>query len=84
MCELGNHMSAELQAIYDAALAMPPVHRADLAERLLESLDDKERMDIDEAWAREADDRMRAYESGEMKGKPFAEVMRKIRQGSKR
>lgn len=71
-------MSDEEQAILDKILSFPAKSRADLAERLLDSLD---RCDpsIDEQWAREAEDRIKAYDAGELEGIPAEHVFKKYR-----
>ena len=48
-----------------AALELPQEKRAEIAARLLESLDDAEAEDVDEAWAVEIERRCAALDSGE-------------------
>jgi len=59
------------------ALSLPPRSRAKLAERLLESLDDSTQKEIDHLWADEVEDRIDAYERGELKAIPGEEVFRR-------
>ena len=61
------------------ALALPPRTRARLAEKLLESLDDPRQREIDHLWAEEVEDRIDAYERGELKAIPGKEVFRRLR-----
>jgi putative addiction module component (TIGR02574 family) len=61
------------------ALSLPPRSRAKLAERLLESLDHPRQKEIDGLWAREAEDRIEAYERGEIKATPGKEVFRRLK-----
>lgn len=76
-------MTHEPATIFDAALALPPKERAELAVKLLESLADKEeQIAIDEVWEEEALARLKAYDEGKMEGVPYEEVVRKLRQGS--
>jgi putative addiction module component (TIGR02574 family) len=76
-------MNAETEAIFSAALSLPPDNRASLAEKLLDSLGKKEQEEIDAAWAKEAEDRLKAFEEGKIKGVPIQEVMRSVRRGKK-
>jgi putative addiction module component (TIGR02574 family) len=49
----------------DAALELPERQRAEIAVRLLESLDESQDEGVDEAWAREIELRCAALDSGE-------------------
>lgn len=73
-------MTPSTDAILHAALALPPDNRAALAEKLLESLDDEGRAEIDAAWAEEAEKRIRAFREGKTKATPADEVMRSLRE----
>ncbi len=53
------------QVLQDA-LALPPAERAELIEHVLACLDTPARREIDRDWAAEAEDRLDAYERGEM------------------
>jgi putative addiction module component (TIGR02574 family) len=66
-------------ALTTAALALPPESRAELADTLLRSLDPKISPDILAAWATEAEDRLAAFERGEMKAFSREEVMRSLK-----
>jgi len=70
--------------VVDDALALPARSRARLAERLLESLDDPKQKEIDRLWAEEAEDRIEAYEKGDLKAIPGKEVFRRLRPRKKR
>ncbi len=61
------------------ALSLPPRSRAKLAEKLLESLDDPGQREIDRLWAEEVEDRIDAYERGELKAIPGKQVFRRLR-----
>jgi hypothetical protein len=52
------------------ALSLPPRSRAKLAAQLLETLDDARQKEIDRLWTNEAEDRIDAYERGELKAIP--------------
>ena len=66
------------------ALSLPPKSRAKLAEKLLESLDDPRRQEIDRLWAEEVEDRIDAYEMGSLKAVPGKEVFRRLKPRKKR
>ncbi len=60
-------MSKKGAELLDAALSLPPAERAELADRLLTSLEAAPDRRIDELWAQEAEDRLDAFERGEIK-----------------
>lgn len=65
--------------IFRAALSLPQEARAELADRLLESLDDSDQDEIDARWTREAEDRAAAYERGEISAIPGDEVFASLK-----
>jgi hypothetical protein len=70
--------------IFRAALSLPGEARAELAHQLLVSLDDGDedfldREEWERAWAREAEDRIAAYERGEMAAIPGDEVFASLK-----
>jgi len=67
-----------IDTITSAALALPPESRATLAETLLASLDPPDAVGHRVEWEREIEDRIDAYERGEMTAIPLDEVMRSI------
>jgi putative addiction module component (TIGR02574 family) len=71
-------MSEQEQAILDQALAFSAKSRAVLIEKLLESLDQPD-PSIDEQWAQEAEDRIKAYDAGKLKGIPAEDVLAKYK-----
>jgi len=60
------------------ALTLPPDERAEIAEQLLSSLDSPTVRRIEELWANEAEDRLDAFERGEMKTVPAKDVFGQI------
>jgi putative addiction module component (TIGR02574 family) len=64
--------------ILKQALSLPPGERLELAERLLSSLDEPDRLKVDELWAAEAEDRLEAYELGDIKTIPADQVFDQI------
>jgi len=72
-------MITQTLKIFEAAEKLPPIEKIELIEHLFFSLDSKsERERIDKLWADEAEDRLSAYERGEMKSIPVKEVFRKL------
>jgi putative addiction module component (TIGR02574 family) len=61
------------------ALSLPPRSKAKLADQLLESLDDPKQKEIDRLWADEVEDRIDAYERGELRAIPGQEVFRRLK-----
>jgi len=55
-----------------------PQEKARLIEMLYASYDVQECKNIDEAWAKEAENRLSAFEAGKMKGIPAEDVFEKI------
>jgi len=66
-------------AILQEALVLPSRDRAELALRLMESLDDGESSDVEAAWAAEVKGRVEALRRGEVEARPAAEVFRDAR-----
>ncbi len=73
-------MSSNTEQILRDALALPPQERAALLERLLISFQSAPDPNIDELWTREADERLDAYDRGELKAVPVEEVFERIKQ----
>ena len=67
-------------ALLKEALTLPETERAELADRLLESLEGPINREIEAAWASEAEDRVEAYRRGEISARPGDEVLAEIRQ----
>ena len=59
-------MSARATQLIDEILALPPHERAQLAERILDSLTPKSAHAIQQMCAEEAEARLDAYERGEI------------------
>ncbi len=61
------------------ALELPTEDRADLARRLIESLEDSNTGDFEAEWIEEAERRYAAYRDGVSAGRPGQEVMREAK-----
>ncbi len=64
--------------ILKEALGLKPAEKAELIDNLLSSLDNPDR-ELDELWAKEAEDRIDSYEQGQIKSVTLREVLEKYR-----
>lgn len=71
-------MTAQTQQVLEKAIQLPPVERAELAEQILSSFDRPSREEIDALWAKEAEDRIDAYDQGKIKASSASQVFEKI------
>jgi putative addiction module component (TIGR02574 family) len=71
-------MSELAEKLIQQALGLPPDERAEVAERLLFSLE-QPLSAIDHLWAQEAEDRIDAYERGEIEAIPAEDVFNTIK-----
>jgi putative addiction module component (TIGR02574 family) len=79
--KLGSPMSTAPDDLTAAALALPPEERAELAKRLIASLDEGD--EIDEAWRSEVRRRLDAFRSGEVDSAASEDVFEQARQQSR-
>jgi putative addiction module component (TIGR02574 family) len=73
-------MSSSREQILKDALALPPQERAELLERLLVSFQSAPDPSLEELWIREAEERLDAYDRGELQAIPVEEVFERIKQ----
>lgn len=73
-------MSGKARKVLEEALSLAPEERADVAASLLESLDEQEDADVEEAWAGEIERRIREVETGVVKMIPWSEARLRLRQ----
>ena len=71
-------MPKHRKQILAEALKLPPTERAELVENLLSSFEFESRKSIDALWAQEAEDRIDAFDRGEMTSKPARDVFADI------
>ena len=71
-------MSVETQEILDRALKLPAVDKARLVDELLTSLDKPDEA-IDALWRQEVEDRIKAYNAGNLRAVSLAQVLEKYR-----
>ncbi len=72
------------EKILRAALSLPEADRADIADKLLLSLDASDQREIDALWAQEAESRIEGYERGEIEAIPGEEVFAAVRARQRR
>jgi putative addiction module component (TIGR02574 family) len=73
----GVKMSSH-DSILKEALTLKPSQKAELVDKLLSSLD-KPDGEIDTLWAKEVEDRIDAYDQGEIKAVTLKEVLEKYK-----
>lgn len=71
-------MTTQAQQVLNDAVHLSPIERAELVEKILSSFNFSARNDIDESWALEAEERVDAYDSGEIELSSVAEVFDRI------
>lgn len=67
-------MSLRGTQVLKEALSLPPAERAEIAERLMSSLDPPAQETIDALWAKEAEERLDAFDRGEIRAFPAKQV----------
>jgi putative addiction module component (TIGR02574 family) len=73
-------MTTTVEKVLNDALALPPVERAELIQRLFRSFDDSEGGHINTAWAKEIESRIEAYDKGLLTASPAENVLARINQ----
>jgi putative addiction module component (TIGR02574 family) len=73
-----KNMSIETQEILDRALKLPAVDKARLVDEILSSLD-KPDAAIDALWQKEVEDRIKAYNAGNLRAVSLDQVLAKYR-----
>lgn len=73
-------MSHDVEQIAEDLLKLPSSSRAELAERLLGSIEDFTTPDVEQAWKNEVAKRIKEYESGVVQGIPAEDVFKAARE----
>ena len=71
-------MTAITERLLNDALALPPIERAELIQRLFQSFDSSEDNHIDTAWTEEIEHRIEAYDKGLLTASPAEDVLARI------
>lgn len=69
-----SYRMPNIKEIEEKALKLPSNEQALLAERLINSLEDKEDTEAERLWVEEAERRYRKYKEGKVKASPAVEV----------
>lgn len=72
-------MTSATEKVLEEALQLPPVERASLVEHLLESFEFTDRKHLEDLWAEEAEDRIDAFEKGQIPSTPAKDVFAKLK-----
>ena len=76
-------MSSKVEAILNAAMELTDEERVDLADRLVSSVSDEYRTDVDGAWA-EIERRAKEIDDGKVTLVPWGEVRNRLLQRPER
>ncbi|MDA3923349.1 MAG: addiction module protein [Kiritimatiellae bacterium] len=71
-------MDITLKKVYDEAITLPPSERAELVEKIMSSFKYPAQQEMDTLWAKEAEERLDAYEKGLIGSTPSEEVFKEI------
>ena len=72
-------MSTVADALLHDVLELPTKKRAEIALRIMESLEGEPAQDVEDAWAAEVRDRVEALRQGKASTRPAADVFRDAR-----
>lgn len=75
-------MREQHEHLLEEVLKLSPIDRAEFIEALFATFEFPSRRRIDALWAKEAEDRINAYNRGELKARPAEEVFADVRKGS--
>lgn len=78
--EYASHVSPDVEQIAKDLLKLPSSSRAELADRLIQSIEDFTTPDIEQAWKIEVAKRIHEYESGVVQGIPAEDVFNAARE----
>ncbi|MGX9366789.1 addiction module protein [Desulfoplanes sp. PS50] len=73
-------MTATAERVLNDALALPPIERAELIQRLFQSFDVQADNQIETAWTEEIESRIEAYDKKLLTASPAEEVLSRINQ----
>ena len=76
-------MVEEVRKIVEQALKMPARERAEIAQRLLESLDRQTDLNVESAWQSEVERRISELDNGQVTCIPWEEVRERLMRNSR-
>ncbi|MCW8125125.1 addiction module protein [Microbulbifer halophilus] len=71
-------MNAHNRRLVDEVLSLPAREKAEVVDKLLDSLDQSDKQ-LDMEWRKEVDDRLKGYRKGSVEAVPLSEVLAKYR-----
>ena len=72
-------MALTVEQLAQQAMELPPAARADLAERLMESIDFSSDKELQQLWSAEANRRLEELRSGRVQPIPGEDVIAEVR-----
>ena len=76
-------MSERTESVINEALSLPPVERAELIERLYESMRSEREREIEQAWAQESERRIDELQSGKESTVSYEQMKRELSAGDR-
>ncbi len=67
------------EKLLSEVLKLSPVDKAQIVEDILSSFESRDREGIDKLWEDEVENRISAYEKGQIKTKPLKDVFKKFK-----
>lgn len=71
-------MHTTVEKVYNEAVNLPPRERAQLVDKIISSFNYPAQNKVDELWAMEAEERIDAYEQGQIGSTPAEKVFEEI------
>lgn len=76
-------MSERTESVINEALSLSPIERAELIERLYESMRSEREKEIEQAWAQESERRIELLQSGQESTVPYEQMKRELSAGDR-
>jgi len=73
-----DYMTATTEKALNDALSLPPIERAELIQRLLQSFNVSEDNHIDTGWTEKVESKIEAYDKGLLTASPAEDVLTRI------
>ena len=74
-------MSERTESVINEALSLPPVERAELIERLYDSMRSEREREIEQAWAQESERRIDELQTGKDSTVSYDQMKRELSAG---
>ena len=74
-------MSERTESVINEALSLPPVERAELIERLYDSMRSEREREIEQAWAQESERRIDELQNGKESTVSYDQMKRELSAG---